>query len=232
MSITTPGPRETHIEEGAVAPKTRPTFQGWPLVGILIMLLVGCTTSPPDVSVHMTVTPTAFYWGALQQRPLHPPSLRRGTACPSMHGKQAIPGFSDFLAGNEPVYADFFGGYTSDRKQGVLIYADAQSFEGGVTNGWGGQKVLWFIDPAYHGPVLIRGERLDGPGQVRFDSEDGPDAPAVHTLLTALRLIGGGPASPWPNRSSYVRLQMPGCYAIQVDGLTFSKIFVFKALKR
>jgi hypothetical protein len=28
--------------------------------------------------------------------------------------------------------------------------------------GFGGQKVLWAIAPAYPGPVLIRGRQLDG----------------------------------------------------------------------
>jgi hypothetical protein len=175
----------------------------------------------------MTVTPTTFSWGTLQQRPLHLPSPRPGTPCPTTHSKQAIPGFSDFLLGNGPVYADFFGGNASDSEQSVLRYVDAQTFRGG-TSGWGGQKVLWFIDPAYHGPALIRGERLDGSGQVRFDSE--PDLPTAHTLLTALHVLVGGGGGPWPNWPSYTLLQTPGCYAYQVDGPTFSYAIIFKAI--
>jgi hypothetical protein len=200
------------------------------LVGILVVLITGCTTFPPGGMDHVSVTPTVFSWGALQQRHLHIPSLRSGTPCPTTPSKQAIPGFSDFLLGNGPVYADFFGGNAGDSEHSVLRYVDAQSFEGG-TSGWGGQKVLWFIDPAYKGPALIRGERLDGSGQVRFDSElDEPDLPTAHTLLTALRIFGGGGSSPWPNWASNTRLQMPGCYAYQVDGLGFSYLIIFKAV--
>lgn len=201
----------------------------WLLIGTLVILMVGCTT-PPSVPNHITATPIVFSWEALQQRPLHLPSLRPGTLCPTTHGKPVIPGF-DLLLGNERVYADFFGGNSNDNEQGVLRYADAQSFGGGIGNsGWGGQKVLWFIDPAYHGPALIRGEQLDGTGQMRFDSSSVETGiPAAQTLVTALRVDAEG-GGPWPNWSSYTRLQKPGCYAYQVDGPGFSEVIVFEAI--
>lgn len=200
------------------------------IIGVVAILIAGCTTPSPDTSHHIIATPTVFSWAALQQRPLHLPSLKSGTSCPTTHGRQVIPGFSDFLEGKGPIYADFFGVSTSDQEQGVLRYVDAQTFEGG-TSGWGGQKVLWFIDPAYHGPALIRGQRLDGPGQVRFDSETNQlSASAADTLLTALQIIGGGNGKPWPNWGSNTRLQNPGCYAYQIDGPHFSTVIIFQAI--
>ncbi len=199
------------------------------LFEVLFILLTGCTTPPPNMPAHMTVTPTVFSWETLQRRPLHLPSLKSGQPCPTTRGRQVTPSSSDFFLGNGPIYADFFGGDASTRKQSILQYVDAQTYEGG-TSGWGGQKVIWFIDPIYHGPALIRGKQLDGSGQVRFDSEPNePAAPAAHTLLNALRIIGGGAGDPWPSWPSNTRLQMPGCYAYQVDGPNFSEIIVFKA---
>ena len=36
---------------------------------------------------------------------------------------------------------------------------------------WAGQKVFWYVTPAYHGPVLIRGARVDGPHTLGFNGE-------------------------------------------------------------
>jgi hypothetical protein len=50
-------------------------------------------------------------------------------------------------------------------------------------------------------------------------------------LLASLRLVGGPTyGSPWANWPSYTRIQTAGCYAYQVDGLTFSEVIVFQAV--
>jgi hypothetical protein len=36
--------------------------------------------------------------------------------------------------------------------------------------------------------------------------------------------------SPWSNWSAYLRMQAPGCYAIQLDGTTFSEVIVFRVV--
>jgi hypothetical protein len=100
-----------------------------------------------------------------------------------------------------------------------------------VTGGWGGQRVLWFVAPAYEGPVLIRGRRLDGRDPVRFERGDNPPA--------ELR-IGAHESGRWPigtttdagqrYRRSYTRIRAPGCYAYQVDGTSFSYTIVFRAI--
>jgi hypothetical protein len=88
--------------------------------------------------------------------------------------------------------------------------------------------VLWFVLPSYRGPVLIRGGRLDGPGRVRFDRGDIPPLSIHITGSTAQ------PDVPVPkgvrNRPSFTRLRGPGCYAYQVDGASFSRLVVFRAV--
>lgn len=81
---------------------------------------------------------------------------------------------------------------------------------------WGVQKVLWFAHPSYRGPVLVRGIGLDNPYRVRFDRGRIPPA--------ELRLPEGT-----RDRPSYVRIRKPGCYAFQIDGLSFSRSIVFRA---
>jgi hypothetical protein len=81
---------------------------------------------------------------------------------------------------------------------------------------WGVAKVLWFVDPSYRGPVLVRGIGLDNSYRVRFDRGRIPP--------TELRLPEGT-----KDRPSYVRIRRPGCYAFQIDGWTFSRSIVFRA---
>ena len=96
--------------------------------------------------------------------------------------------------------------------------------QGWYPSDWGGDKMLWIVAPRYRGPILIRGRQLDGPHLVRFD--DGSRPPAE------FRMPAGGVGSTGGFRSLplYTRLRAPGCYAWQVDGTTFSRVIVFRAV--
>lgn len=87
---------------------------------------------------------------------------------------------------------------------------------------WSGNKVLW-IAHRYRGPVLIRGRQLDGPNEVRFGLDR---IPATEMRWSS---VGGSSRNGWQNRPSMTRLRAPGCYAWQVDGMTFSRVIVFEA---
>jgi hypothetical protein len=90
---------------------------------------------------------------------------------------------------------------------------------------WSGNKVLW-IAHRYRGPVLIRGLQLDGPNEVRFGLAR---SPAREMRLTS---VGGSSPGDWQNRPSTTRVRAPGCYGWQVDGATFSRVIVFRAVLR
>lgn len=200
---------------------------------LLALLLVGCTspTPPPTDQVKVTAVSTTISWDTLQQRSVHFPSLKPDTPCPTTHGSFVIPNF-DPLLGKGPAYADFFGGSSPAETTGKGILDYVSSFGDGSQ--WGGQKVLWFINPSYHGPVVIRGGQLDGVHGMRFNGgaeQQSYSSPfAGVNLLSELRLIGGGAGGPWPNWGTYTRLQAPGCYAYQIDGTTFSYLIIFKAV--
>jgi hypothetical protein len=169
-------------------------------IGILLVFLA---------AVAVGIAPAAAArdddWSALH-RPLHLPHLASGAACPVAHPDPAVD-FSRFGVarglGRGPAYPIL--------PSGVLALVPAT--DGGR---WAGQKVLWFVHPHYHGRVLVRGRRLDGPGLVRFDRGVVP-APE-------LRVPAGTTEQP-----SFTRLRATGCYAYQIDGNGFSRVIVFRA---
>jgi hypothetical protein len=91
---------------------------------------------------------------------------------------------------------------------------------------WGGQKVLWFVRPDYKGRVLIRGRRLGGRQWMRFDGGARPSSEIRIAPGETVSWSGQAPGS--RGRPSYVRVRVPGCYAAQIDGTTFSKVVVFR----
>ena len=167
-------------------------------------------------------------WVPLQQRPFQMPALAPGGACPTTPGHIVAEGVVAGLGGG-PVYAVAPGS-----ARGALELQSPNSL-GARGQGWAGQKVVWFVDPEYQGPILIRGRRLDGAGAVRFNGgldqsqyyTDLPSAP----LLAALRLEGDSSAGAlWPGWPSYTRVRSAGCYLYQVDGTSFSELIVFQAV--
>ena len=91
---------------------------------------------------------------------------------------------------------------------------------------WGGQKVLWYVDPSYRGRVLIRGRKLGGWEWMRFDRGT---IPASELRIDRTETVSweGQPAGS-RGRPSYVRVRAPGCYAAQIDGTTFSRVVIFR----
>lgn len=168
----------------------------WPLIGLI------------SASLFVPVAGARYWGGGDLARPLHLPLVKPGAACPVSHADRSVDFASYGVAagiGVGPAYPIM--------RRGVLLIQPAASFDSRV---WGGQKILWFVHPRYHGPVLVRGRRIDGSGVVRFNRGDVPAA--------ELRIPAGTSEQP-----SFTRVRWPGCYAYQVDGSNFSRVVVFKA---
>jgi hypothetical protein len=90
---------------------------------------------------------------------------------------------------------------------------------------WAGEKVFWLVHPRYRGPVLIRGRRLDGKAWIRFDG--GPEPRPELRIWPGESTTWSGQAPGSRGRPSYVRARVPGCYGVQTDGVTFSRVVVF-----
>jgi hypothetical protein len=160
------------------------------------------------------------------RRPLSLPAVPAGGACPvsEVHTMPKGGGFNtDYPAiGEGPFRA------TGQADWG---FADPPPIEEPYTDtDWRSAKVIWHVDPTYSGPLLLRGARIDGPGELRFDRYLGAlgqgDAPTGYEEL-AYPAMTGDPGLRTPPSGVY--LTSPGCYAIQVDGTTFSQIIVFRA---
>ncbi len=140
--------------------------------------------------------------------------LESGAECPRAHPRQVNPDFGPAI-GDGPAYA---AGFDSNGVLNMSFPAPTETpFYGSA---WSGAKVLWIVDPTYRGPLLIRGGRLDGSGQIGF--ETGAEPPSE------LR-IDAATTSDWRSFPSYTRLRSPGCYMYQVDGLTFTETIIFEA---
>jgi hypothetical protein len=117
-----------------------------------------------------------------------------------------------------PAYGDGSVYAAMGTTDGTVSIQNAQQL-----NGWYAVKVLWITDP-HRERTLIRGRQLDGPHQVRFDSNSGG-------LASQLRIAGWGTISGWGDRPSMERVPNPGCYGLEADGKTFSTVIVFQAVE-
>ena len=86
-------------------------------------------------------------------------------------------------------------------------------------------KVFWYVRPSYRGRVLIRGHRLDGPQRLGFSGRRLPDRELRIESWDSVSWEG----QPTGSRGipSGVRVLVPGCYGVQIDGTTFSRVVVF-----
>jgi hypothetical protein len=168
-------------------------------------------------------------WALLEDRPLRFPTLSSGEACPATHGAFVNRNIG-VAVGQPPIYAQYNVGSPAE---GVLRYSTAAAF-GAAPSVWGGQSVLWVIRPEALGPVLVRGRQIDGPNELRFnggiEQQGYVGSWSAAALLPELRLLGSYDAVSWSYWGSFMRLSAPGCYAYQVDGLTFSYVFIFQAV--
>jgi hypothetical protein len=187
-------------------------------------------------------TPTAFPlatlrpsprpedWALLEERPLRLPALAPGRPCPRTQGDM-VNIDTDQAVGFSPVYAVFGGGSLA---HGVLRYQDAGFLGAGGARDWSAQSVTWFIRPVYSGPAIVRGRQINGPNVLRFngglDQQQVVGSWSQAPLLAELRLLGNADGVSWFYWVSYLRLRAPGCYAYQVDGITFSYTIIFQAL--
>ena len=166
------------------------------------------------VSVPAGHTRTGADWRALH-RAFHLPAVAQGERCPASKLKTETAGKRYGIGGAVgpgPVYP-ILG------RPGLLAFVRPDEWG----RRWAGEKVLWFVRPEYKGPVLIRGRRLDGPEWMRFDDE-----------ARAEIRIARGETVRWEHqvpgsrgRPSYVRVRAVGCYGVQIDGTTFSRVVVF-----
>ena len=197
--------------------------------------VIGAHATPSaQHAVQPSVAPASNF-ADLRNRPLNQPALAADGSCPSdsFHDVKAVvtsgKGGPNFGFGPGPAY---LSGIT-------------QLYPGGFDN------EIWMIDASYRGPVLVRGHQMNGNQVVSFQepttfsganfSSAGapPPGPAVDTVTIdgaaiafypELDLPGADaiyPHGSWRLFFARTHIDAPGCYAFQLDGLTFSTVIVF-----
>ena len=156
----------------------------------------------------------------LRARPLQLRELKSGQACPALPGHPvSTAGFGGTALGNGPVRVLIAGAGDLSHGSIDLLVSD--------TPGWRGTKTLWFSSPAYQGPWIVRGVRLDGQAQIRVNS--GSEGPFAYPAGPLVVPPGGTPnetADGYREAPSGTFVTAPGCYGWQVDGQTFTEIIV------
>jgi hypothetical protein len=165
---------------------------------------------PADAFFRVVNDPFTDAWTPLR-RPIRLPSLLHGARCPVSRPAAGVD-FARFGVGRGYGPGPAYPIGLDDGGVIHLVWGEVDV----DARIWGVQKLLWFVHPSYRGPVLVRGSKTDGTVRVRF--ERGRIPPAELRLPPGTR-----------DRPSYVRIRKPGCYAFQIDGLTFSRTIVFRA---
>lgn len=159
---------------------------------------------------------------ALYRRQPTWPTLGNAGRCPIAQGGAVLN--DQFVgiglpAGDSPVKALvpaplFLNAGTGTAEARILLSQRGQRFT---------FKTLWFARPGYHDAFLIRGKRIDGPGQVGFGESGSSNEIAVRGATynggNGYREVPGG-----------TFVDHPGCYAWSIDGVGFSEIVIFEAV--
>ncbi len=155
-------------------------------------------------------------WAPLQ-RPLRLAPLAPGGNCPVTPTHALDHGRISGAAGVGPVYP-------------LLSPFDPYSLQ----PGWLGAKTIWTWPTELRTKrlrVLVRGLRLDQPGELRFQL--GPQwesAPLTRGLrLDTSRTVGSFSASTWGTTVTLLLVRTPGCYGLQLDSKRGTSTIVVRA---
>lgn len=142
------------------------------------------------------------------------PTLQKAQSCPTTPGaKIQTRDFSGIALGTGPI-----------RPLGAVTTDGRAHLSPNVTKGWYSFKTLWFSDPSYTGAVLVRGLRIDRPGQIAF----GEQPTLAYLVMPPGPTINGSDGYRQAPGGTFVT--QPGCYVWQVDGIDFSYSVIFEAL--
>ena len=157
----------------------------------------------PHVLLPLALAAAALNPWAPLHRPLHLPAVAAGAPCPVSAPHRLAAGRLR-VVGRGPAFAlpTPFSAY--DRLPG-----------------WLGTKTLWAWRPAlktHRVRVLVRGRRLDAPGELRFQL--GPDwsSRATRELrLDTTQTVGSFSDLAWGTTVTMLLVRSPGCYGLQLD---------------
>jgi hypothetical protein len=156
-------------------------------------------------------------------RPSHPPVVAPGAPCPAPMphtvSSRTVP-----VLGSGPVFFSAGAYNPADRATMKAPYpAPGTSVAAGT--GWAVAKTALVMKKTFSQPLVVRGSRLDGAGLLGFTG------PAGHRPFAAMQFAGTSPAidlGAYKAHGLIVWATASGCYAVQLDGRTFSSVVVFR----
>jgi len=175
--------------------------------------IVGCGSAHQRSSRPVGVTGVDI--ASVAPRPF--PSPRRGAACPRTPGHHATGHEQVVTLGSGPVYVIPGFSTAPPAAAGVVDY-DAGGRGDRRRGGFWENKMLFFRSPSYVGPITIEGRQLDGRHPVDWLIENG----------VRVRSLSFPEQGEWFPTSAL--LQAAGCYALRLDGRSFSDVVVFRAV--
>lgn len=95
----------------------------------------------------------------------------------------------------------------------------------GSGTGWTLAKAPLMMKKVFRQPLLVRGRRIDGPGGLGFSGYAGRQPFAAMQFPPVGYTI---PLGDYKAHSLSVWAATPGCYALQIDGKTFSESVIFR----
>ena len=178
------------------------------VLGAMTLIPAGGAADPPWSKLH---------------RPLHLPRLASGRVCPVSRIDRRVDWeriniFGGSGIGRGPAYPGL-----GSSKGRLTVTPDTQY--GGP---WAGGKVFWYVRPGYQGRVLIRGRRLNGTQRLGFNGQELPDRELRIERGMTVSWQGQPPGS--RGVPSAVRVRAGGCYGVQIDGVGFSRVVVFRVV--
>jgi hypothetical protein len=193
-----------------------------PLAVAGLAVLAGCTATPAAPATHppsMPASPAAAAVERLLARPLKVPTIAPGAPCPTSPATSRSPVAQPADGaglGTAPLYpiSFYLGPDATLELRGTTPAAD----------GLYELKVVWASTTGYVGPVVVRVGRLDGAGRGRVEQLYHADASRGDAVVFELTDF----PQDWP---SLTRVSATGCWAYQVDGLTFSEVMVFRVVE-
>jgi hypothetical protein len=176
---------------------------GWTLLAEMPMRVRGPGCYEIEIDTAKSSSVFVFEAGTVEDawvqlaRPLRLPSIASDESCPVTPLTRAVDFIGGGAAGGGPVY---------------------------LLGGSG--RVFWVADTRELGPILIRGGRIDGQGELNFGTE-GSSGPILRLPVHSFVSSAGQPLG-WRQFITVLLPSSPGCYALQVDTLSGSRTLVIE----
>jgi hypothetical protein len=212
-------------------------------VALVVLLCTGCgalarnATSPGTFQPGKASPATASTLADLRNRPLNSPAMGAGGACPITSSHDLSPVVNS-AKGKGPGFG----------------FGPGPAYLSGITQLYpgGADGEVWLAEPTYRGPVLVRRRQVNGtqlvsfsepitfPGEGFSSAGRPPPGKPVATVTVQgsaipfykeLDLPAASSADAqgfWRQFFASTHIEAPGCYAFQVDGLSFSVVIVFQ----